>query len=456
MRQVFLTTRYTDDIYKLIVNLCIKDISLKKKKIKIEEIKIRKIPDFFFLIICLKYFFQGKFWSKKDIVSLKFKDINFGKKLLSITFRNFDSYISYYKYYYNLFKNIYLISKLFSTANFYEKNYNFNYVYIDHLEYLNGIYFEIFKKKNRVFYTNHYPNNIVKTKKKNIETVNTIYFKNKKYSEKKKKVILKTAKKVYGSIKDFLPWMNLTKWSSMNLKNLKDYKYIIYTHSFTDSQLEYGYDGFVNTLEWLEYTIDQLQKKQVKFIIKAHPNFYVNSKKNSKDDLAKWDREIYKNLKEKIKFKKNILFIDKPILNKTLVSRLDKKCLVITKHGSVQLEMIYHGFKVIASEKNLIDKKYKLVNSWNNKEEYKKLINRKWDDLNFGDKNNFLTVIEFLFMNENSILGKKFYLNELKEQMYREKLINRKSTHDITISKFNNLKDKKKLINKINIPIINI
>ena len=166
MRQVFLTTRYTDDIYKLIVNLCIKDISLKKKKIKIEEIKIRKIPDFFFLIICLKYFFQGKFWSKKDIVSLKFKDINFGKKLLSITFRNFDSYISYYKYYYNLFKNIYLISKLFSTANFYEKNYNFNYVYIDHLEYLNGIYFEIFKKKNRVFYTNHYPNNIVKTKKK--------------------------------------------------------------------------------------------------------------------------------------------------------------------------------------------------------------------------------------------------------------------------------------------------
>ena len=296
----------------------------------------------------------------------------------------------------------------------------------------------------------------LKLKKKNIETVNTIYFKNKKYSEKKKKVILKTAKKVYGSIKDFLPWMNLTKWSSMSLKNLKDYKYIIYTHSFTDSQLEYGYDGFVNTLEWLEYTIDQLQKKQVKFIIKAHPNFYVNSKKNSKDDLAKWDREIYKNLKEKIKFKKNILFIDKPILNKTLVSRLDKKCLVITKHGSVQLEMIYHGFKVIASEKNLIDKKYKLVNSWNNKEEYKKLINRKWDDLNFGDKNNFLTVIEFLFMNENSILGKKFYLNELKEQMYREKLINRKSTHDITISKFNNLKDKKKLINKINIPIINI
>ena len=97
-----------------------------------------------------------------------------------------------------------------------------------------------------------------------------------------------------------------------------------------------------------------------------------------------------------------------------------------------------------------------MVNSWNNREEYKKLINRKWENLIFGDKNSFLTVIEFLFMNENSIFGKKFYLNELREHMYKEKLIKRKSTYDDTISKFNNLKDKMQLINKINIPIINI
>ena len=44
------------------------------------------------------------------------------------------------------------------------------------------------------------------------------------------------------------------------------------------------------------------------------------------------DKEIYKNLKKKLR-KKNILFIDKPILNKTLIKRLNKKCLVITKHG---------------------------------------------------------------------------------------------------------------------------
>ena len=456
MRHTFLTTRYTDDIYQLIVKLCAKDIKLRDKKIKLKKIELRKKPDFLFLLTCLGYLILGKFWNKEKIALLKYKNINFGIRLLSITFRSFDSYVSLNKYYYNLFKNIYLISKVFYTADFYEKKYNFNYVYIDHMEYLNGIYFEVFKNKKRTFYTNHYPNNIVKTQKKNIEATNTIYYKNKKYSEKKKKAILKTAKKVYGSIKDFLPWMNLTEWSSMSFKNLKDYQYIIYAHSFTDSQLGYGYDGFVNTLEWLEYTIEQLQKRKVKFIIKAHPNFYINSKKNLKDDLAKWDREIYKNLKEKIKKKKNILFIDKPILNKTLIKRLNKKCLVITKHGSVQLEMIYHGFKVIASEKNLIDKKYKLVNSWNNREEYKKLINRKWENLIFGDKNSFLTVIEFLFMNENSIFGKKFYLNELREHMYKEKLIKRKSTHDDTISKFNNLKDKMQLINKINIPIINI
>ena len=48
MSRVFLTTRYTDDIYRYIVSLCIKDKKFKKKYIKILKIKLSKTTDLFF------------------------------------------------------------------------------------------------------------------------------------------------------------------------------------------------------------------------------------------------------------------------------------------------------------------------------------------------------------------------------------------------------------------------
>ena len=459
MNSVFLTTRYTDDIYQYIVGLCVKDIKSKKKNIQIKKIKLGKTPDILFLLVCLKYLVMGKFWSKEKTVLLSYKKVNFGKKLLSTTFRSFESYVSIYKYYTNLFKNIYTISKIFKTAKYYEKNYNFNYVYLDHIEYLNGIYFDIFKDKKRTFYTNCYPNNINKTKKKNLEKIQQISFiKKKKYTKIQKKNILKAAKKVFGSINDFLPWMQTTKWSSMKNKSLKKYDYIIYAHSFTDSQLSFGFDGFSNTLEWLEFTIKELQKKKVSFIVKAHPNFNTNLKLNNKnkDNLAEWDKKIYLHLKNRIQYKKDILFIDKPIDNKSLISKLSDKCLVISKHGSVQFEMVYHGFKVISSAKNMIDPKYLLTNSWNSRREYKHLLNKKWKELNFGDKNSFLTVTEFLFLNKNSHFGKNFYLNPLKKYMLKKKLIKKNSSYQEIARKFASFKNKEQVVERINIPINNI
>ena len=48
MSRVFLTTRYTDDIYRYIVSLCIKDTKFKKKDIKILKIQLSNTPDLFF------------------------------------------------------------------------------------------------------------------------------------------------------------------------------------------------------------------------------------------------------------------------------------------------------------------------------------------------------------------------------------------------------------------------
>ena len=48
MKNSFLTTRYTDDIYQLIINLCVKDINKKNKEMNIDVIKLKKFPDIFF------------------------------------------------------------------------------------------------------------------------------------------------------------------------------------------------------------------------------------------------------------------------------------------------------------------------------------------------------------------------------------------------------------------------
>ena len=124
-------------------------------------------------------------FDKQKIVLLEYKKVNFGKKLLSITYRNFNSYVSVLNYFYTLFKNVYIIGIMEHIEPV--KNYKFKYVYIDHIEYLNGIYFDIFKSKKRTIYTNHYPNNIIKTTNKNAETTYKIPFKKKKILGNEKK-----------------------------------------------------------------------------------------------------------------------------------------------------------------------------------------------------------------------------------------------------------------------------
>ena len=165
---------------------------------------------------------------------------------------------------------------------------------------------------------------------------------------------------------------------------------------------------------------------------------------------------IYLILKKKIGNSPNILFLDEPILNRNLISKLNKKCITISKHGSIQFEMIHHNFKVISSNCNLIDSRYSLTNSWKNKIEYKKLLNKKWNDLKFANKNNFLIVNELLFLNKNSTFGKNFFLNVLTKYMLKKKLISKNSPNFEyleTLSRFSSLKNKEDIIKNIKIPI---
>ena len=47
----------------------------KKDNIKVKLIKIRKLPDIKFLLICALYFLQGKFFFRQKIISLKYNNV---------------------------------------------------------------------------------------------------------------------------------------------------------------------------------------------------------------------------------------------------------------------------------------------------------------------------------------------------------------------------------------------
>jgi len=453
MKKILLATRHTDDLYQLIIKACTDDIKKSKKKIndtKVEVIKIKKTPDIKFLLKCALYLLQGKFFFREKIILLKYKNINFGKHLFSFTLRDYEAYASKYKFYFFLFKKIYTIGKYFKTADYYLKHYKFEEVYIDHLEYLNGIFYQIFVAKNKCIYTNRYPRNILKTKRKEMKDIFKLDFKKVYFSNTKKKKIEQKAKKIFKNANSYLPWMAYAKYNSLKKKNFKKYDYIIYTHSFTDSQLCYGFDGFLDTLEWLEFTTKELQKRRVNFIIKAHPNFYTKAF----GELAVWDKKIYTRFVNKIRNDKNILVINESVLNSDLIKLLDEKCVAITKHGNAQLEMIHHNFKVISSKCNYLDYKYNLFNTWDNKKDYKKLLNQKWDKLKFCNKKNYLNVVNRLYLDDEAFYGKNFYMHILKRYMIKKRLIKKEATNFDVGMKFNSLNDKKKVLDKIKIPVI--
>ena len=58
-----------------------------------------------------------------------------------------------------------------------------------------------------------------------------------------------------------------------------------------------------------------------------------------------------------------------------------------------------------------------------------------------------------LFLDDNMAYGKNFYLNALKSHMSKLKLINKDSSYEKMITKFNSLKKKDRVLKKIDFPI---
>ena len=237
--------------------------------------------------------------------------------------------------------------------------------------------------------------------------------------------------------------MKSIKFKKLDYQSMKSVTHVIYAHAFTDAQLVYGYDGFKNVFEWLEFTINFLLKdKKNKILIKAHPSFF--HKKFPNKNII-FDQKLFNSLYDKYKNNKQIIIFKHPIKNVDLLKRLNKKTILVSHHGSAILEALHLGFKCIGSTKTFWNKNLKLTNNWENISEYKLNLKKDWSKLHFCNKSDLYDVCYQLFCDKFSLYGKKYWQQIISEELK----IDRKSLYENSAKIFNDIKIEKKKFEKI-------
>jgi hypothetical protein len=427
-----LTTKEPNKISRIIINACRHHAeNTLNEKVSISQLKISKYPSLKFIFFLINFILSGGIFDKKKRLDLTYSNVNIGRFILSSVFDDFETYLSRSKFYFNYLKSFYIAGKLIKTANNIIKIKNFKSIYIDHCGGLNGILFTIISKK-KIVYTNNYPKNIFATKK-NLSKFNGTYegrFKNTKSNKYNSIKYQKRAKKILKHLAinpKIIPWMYDTKYNKIDdASMLKEYEYIIYTHSFTDGQLWFGNDGFENSYDWLKFTLNNLELRNKKTLIKCHPNYF--SKFSGRVvKVGEWDKKVFNLIYEKYKSNKNFYFMDKPIKNGDLIKKLNKNCIGVTHHGSVILEMGYLGFKVISSTSTFYSKKFQLSNIWSNKDEYNRLLNKKSSNLKECNKKDLYEVINKIYFDKDSysVFNKSSYTAENSIEKMIKKHLNK-------------------------------
>jgi hypothetical protein len=221
----FLSTSKASGIYKILVNTTFQHASnIIKKKIYLSFVEKKKIR-FSFLLFYFKFLLKFFYLKEEGYLDIAYKKCNIGRHALAKTYRDVNSYKSKFNLYKNLLKNIYLSGIIVDTAHEYAKKSKA--LYVDHIGYLNGIYFSVFALKKKIIYTNCYPRGLFFIdfrKKKNVnlnKIENAIRLFKKKIVKRKRTNFIK---KIINR-PDLVPWMQSTNFEKFNypINKFKEY-----------------------------------------------------------------------------------------------------------------------------------------------------------------------------------------------------------------------------------------
>lgn len=187
---------------------------------------------------------------------------------------------------------------------------------------------------------------------------------------------------------------------------------IIYAHSFTDSQMEYGFDGFKSVYDWLLFTVESLRSQSLKtnIFLKAHPSFFGET--GSRDAVV-LDREIWTHLRRRIP--EYIHVINSEATNQHVLKQFDpQNTILISHHGNAIVEGAYLGFKSVSSASSPWGHNYGFSKTWNSRREYGEILEKlEWggqlDDEGDREARKFISDV---YLNEvSSVSSDSYFLN---------------------------------------------
>ena len=417
MNNILLTTVKNSGHYYFLISAA--RAYLMKKNKKNYDIQLFKKKKYVYpIFFILKNIFTFIYFNPTKIVNFRYRNYKIGRYTIPMIFKKYNSYNSKTSLFINTLTSFYRSCCIVDSTREYFDEKRIDTIFIDHCMYENGILLEIFLSKKIKVISLGYPKGIFiieNSKKKNLSYERIIQIDNKKKLNEKQLARAKKSLREITYNTEKIPWMKNIKFKYDNFFSNDKITHIVYLHSFTDAQLLYGFDGFLNVYEWIQFTIKELIKnKKNKILIKAHPSIFHTK---FPTNLIKYDQKICNQLLLEYSNVKNVNFIIKPIRNIDILKNINKKCILISHHGSAILEGLYCGFKCISSEATLWNKKYQLTNSWSNKNQYKNFLNRKWDNLRFCNNEDFYNISYQLYCSENGLYGKNFWQQIISKKL---------------------------------------
>lgn len=452
MNHKFFISRNYNGPYKFLITSSKSHIEKKiKTNLLYHKYKRKKLINFKCIIFIFKNILNLSFFSKQEIMKIRYEKFNISRYAISRVFFNYYSYESSIIYFFECIKNFYLCALTIESLIDIKKEI-IKGAFIDHGMYSNGLMIEFLTQNKIPVYSIGYPRglfSVISKKKRKLSYEEIIELK--KSSSINKKRIFEAKKSINKIITktELIPWMKSVKFKKFDFYPFKKVTHIIYTHAFTDAQLVHGYDGFRNVFEWLEFTINFLLKnKKNKILIKAHPIFF-HKKFPNKNNI--FDQKLFNRLYDKYKSNSQIIIIKHPIKNGELLNNINKKTILISHHGSAILEGLHLGFKCISSTKTFWNKKFKLTNHWDNIKEYKIKLKKDWNELHFCKKKDLYDVCYQLFCDKTGLYGNNYWQQIISEELK----IDRKFLYENSAKIFNNMHIGEKKLIKIILRISN-
>jgi hypothetical protein len=433
-----------------------KETNKSKDTVKVMSLRLKKFD--FFLIKSVFQIYKNYLkclLSRKNPVNLTVEGVNVGKYVVTTALRNAEANYNKKLYVVRFHKFLFFSCFVYAAAKRNEKNVTC--VFLGDVFYLDGIIIDFFLKRvSATVYLRVHPHNIIRIEgcyESTVAVLNAMSKKNKKAFELEEKRAF-VENYMRGRLEDPKKTIFYYDVDSVQQKEIIEsstsLNVIVYAHSFTDVQMAYGYDGFINVYDWLEFSLEILAKQKTKItdskiFLKLHPNFY---REETASRIEVMDRSVWADLKSKLPT--GVEIIDYSISNYEFLSYFSpSNTVLISHHGNAIVEGAYLGFPVIGSTAALWFRNFNFIRTWSSKHEYIGILEAIFESSDFfqeKDKNDVCTFIFSEYLDPKGSYSKNAYIEIISrysghtvKELIRNPNLNLSMTKDNQVKLINDL-----------------